>query len=171
MAGTSAPVTIPTPAPAADGVSGGSPVGAILALVGGVLTLVGTFLPWVTSNLSDAGLSGWDLTSGDKGFRLPDGSLLTFESLDPYALLVLGALSLFIGVMSFGPATRKPARALAVVAGLAVIGFLVRDWTSLAGVVSDEAPVGFEVESAIGFYLAIAGGGLTALSALMPAKQ
>lgn len=167
IAGAPAP-GIEGPRPA--GASEGSPVGAILALVGGVLTLVGTFLPWVTSNLSDAGLSGWDLTSGDKGFRLPDGSLLTFESLDPYALVALGALSLFVGVMSFGGATRRVARILAVGTGVAVIALLVRDWTSLAAVVSDKAPVGFEVESAIGFYLAIAGGGLTALSALMPAK-
>jgi hypothetical protein len=169
VGGFGGPASAPAPGP--GGSPGGSPAGAILALVGGVLTLVGTFLPWVTNNLTDAGLSGWDLTSGDKGFRLPDGTLLTFESLDPYVLVALGALSLFVGVMSFGAATRKVARLLAVVSGLAVIGLLVRDWTSLASVVSDKAPVGFEVESAIGFYLAIAGGGLTALSALMPSKS
>ena len=161
----------PATAPASSPNAGGSPAGAILALIGGVLTLVGTFLPWVTNNLSDAGLSGWDLTSGSKGFLLPDGSLLTFDSPDPYALLALGALALFVGVMSFGPATRKVARVLAVVSGLVVITLLVRDWMSLAQVVTDQAPTSFEVSSAFGFYVTIAGGAITALSALMPSKR
>jgi len=177
LASSPQPPTAPPPpssSPAAgtgrSGTGGGSPLGAILALVGGVLTIVGTFLPWVTNNLSDAGLSGFDLTAGDKGFLLPDGTMLTFESPDPYALVALGALALLIGVMSFGATTRKVGRILAVVGGVAVIGLLVRDWMSLAQVVSDNAPASFEIRSAIGFYLAIAGGGLTALSALMPSK-
>lgn len=163
--GTTPEPQAPRPAPA------GSPLGAALALLGGVLTLVAIFLPWVTSNLSDAGLSGWDLTSGDKGFRLPDGSLLTFESLDPYALLIIAAAGIFTGIMAFGGNTRGLSRVLGVVLGVAVIGFMVRDWTSMADVVKDKAPADFRIESAIGFYLALAGGALLAVSAAMPNKS
>lgn len=148
----------------------GSPLGAVLAVLGGVLTLVGIFLPWVTSNLSDAGLSGWDLTSGDNGFRLPDQSMLTFESIDPYFLVAIGAVALFAGVMALGGGTRMVSRVLGVVLGLAVIGLMVRDWTSMADLVQQEAPATFEIESAIGFYLTIAGGALLLVSAVMPSK-
>lgn len=163
--GTAAPTT-----PAAGKAGGGSPLGALLAMVGGVLTIVGTFLPWVTGNLSDSGLSGWDLTSGDKGFLMSSGSLLTFESADPYALIALGVLALILGALSFGGATRRLARVAAVLVGIGILGLMVRDWTSLAAVVSDQAPADFSVSSAIGFYVAIAGGAVVAISALMPSK-
>lgn len=149
----------------------GSPIGAVLAILGGILTIVGIFLPWVTSNLSDAGLSGWDLTSGEKGFRLPDGALLTFDSMDPYALLVIGVLALGTGVLALQGGSRNLSRVLGVVLGVLVIGYMVRDWTSLADVVETEAPASFEVSSGIGFYLTIAGGALVILSALMPSQS
>ena len=151
--------------------SAGSPLAAVLAALGGVLTLIGTFMPWIGSNLSDAGLSGWDLTSGDKGFLLPDNSLLTFESMDPYVLLALGVAGLLVAVMSLNGSTRSLAKIVGLIAGVAVIGFMIRDWTSLASVVKDNAPGNFEISSDFGFYLSIAGGAVIAFSALMPAHK
>jgi len=54
--------------------------------------------------------------------------------------------------------------------GLGIIGYIIRDWTSLASVVQEKAPSSFEVSSDIGFYLTIAGGALVLLSALMPSQ-
>jgi len=145
-------------------------LGAALAVLGGILTVVGIFMPWVKSNLSDNGLSAWDLTSGDKGFRLPDGALLTFESLDPYVILALGAGALLIGVLALSGSSRSLSKVLGAVVGLGIIGYIIRDWTSLASVVQEKAPSSFEVSSDIGFYLTIAGGALVLLSALMPSQ-
>ena len=140
-----------------------------MAALGGLLTLVGLFLPWVKSGSSDAGLSGWDLTSGNKGF-LTDSGMLTFESMDPYILLVLAVGGLITALLAFSAGTRSTSRILGVVAGVGIIGLMIRDWTSLANVVETKAPSTFEVSSAIGFYLAIAGGALVLLSALMPSQ-
>lgn len=160
-----APVAVAPPKP-----KGGSPIGGLLALVGGVLTIAGVFSPWVTNNQTDAALSGWDLVSGDKGFKVAANSFLAFESADPYALVALGAVAVVLGVLLFTGAARTVVRLAAIVVGLAIIGLLVRDWTSLADVVTKNAPPEFEISSALGFYLAAAGGVLTALAALLPAR-
>src|SRR5690606_31459662 len=83
----------------------------------------------------------------------------------------IGALALFAGVMALGGGTRTVSRVLGVVLGLAVIGLMIRDWTSMADLVQREAPATFEIESAIGFYLTIAGGALLLVSAVMPGKS
>ena len=166
-----APVAPPTSPSAPSEVKTGSPLGGILAIVGGALTIAGLFIPWVTNNQSNAGLSGWDLTSGDKGFMMSRGDLLTFESFDPYALLVLGFFGVLIGLVMFTGAARSIARVAVVLAGLAIIGILVRDWSSLSEVVSQKAPPEFEIATATGFYLSIAGGAVLAVASLMPAKR
>lgn len=134
------------------------------------MTLVGLFMPWVKSGSSSAGLSGWDLTSGDKGF-LTDSGMLTFESPDPYVILVLAVGALITGLLAYSGGTRNLSRILGVVLGVGIIGLMIRDWSSLANVVETQAPSTFEVSSDIGFYLAIAGGALVILSAAMPAKR
>ncbi|MEO6627545.1 MAG: hypothetical protein ABIP03_03150 [Aquihabitans sp.] len=157
--------------PSTTGTHPGSPLGGLLAIVGGVLTIAGLFIPWVTNNQSDAGLSGWDLTSGDKGFIMSRGDLLTFKSLDPYFLLILGFLGIVIGLLLFTGISRSIARVVVLVAGLAIVGLLAYDWTSLSEVVSQNAPPEFEIATATGFYLSIAGGAVMAAASLMPAKK
>ncbi len=159
----------PSPSQRSTKAGGGSILGAGLAALGGIVTLVGLFMPWVKSGSSSAGLSGWDLTSGDKGF-LTDSGMLTFESPDPYVILVLAVGALITGLLAYSGGTRNLSRILGVVLGVGIIGLMIRDWSSLANVVETQAPSTFEVSSDIGFYLAIAGGALVILSAAMPAQ-
>lgn len=155
----------------ADGSSSdGSPIGAALAVLGGALAIAGTFLVWVTNNATDSGLSGWDLTSGDKGF-LVGGRLLTLDSPDPYIIVALGVVAVVVGALLFTGTARNVMRLVAVVTGVAIVGLLARDWTTMASVISDNAPTSFEISAAPGFYLVGAGGVLTALAALLPAKK
>jgi len=148
-----------------------SPIGAIVAVIGAVLTIVGVFTPWVTNNQTDAGLSGWDLTSGDKGFVLTGGGLLTFKSADPYLVLLLGLVGLIAAVVLFMGRARSVGRVVSVIVGVLIVGLVIRDWTSMADVVSTRAPSSFEISSSTGLYLCIAGGALLVLAAIMPAKK
>ena len=84
--------------------------------------------------------------------------------------LALGAGALLIGVLALSGSSRSLSKVVGAVVGLGIIGYIIRDWTSLASVVQEKAPSSFEVSSDIGFYLTIAGGALVLLSALMPSQ-
>lgn len=138
-----------------------SPLGGLAAAVGAVLVLAGLFLPWIGNNQDDAGYeaSGWDLTSGDRAL----------ESVDPYIVLALGIVGLVIAGLLLAGLARPLVRLAAVVAGLAVVAVLVRDWMTITDLVADQRGSSFEVSAQIGFYLAIAGGVVLALASLVPA--
>ncbi len=163
----------PAPAPAATSSSaaGGSVLGGLLAIVGGVLALAGVFTPWIGGNRTDATLTGFDLTSGDKGFDVGRSALLTFESMDPYIIAALGVVAVVAGLLLFTGKARPIMRIAAIVAGVAIVGLVAYDWTQLAQVVKDGAGSDFEISAKIGFFLTIVGGVVTAVAALMPAKK
>jgi len=145
-----------------------SPLGGITALLGALLTLVGIFTPWVGNNgsvgVSGRGkdLSGWDLTSGNNFLK----------SLDPYILLALAIVAIAVAVARFSGALHLIARIAAVVAGVAIVAILIRDWLSIVDVVKNTLPSSFKVKQKFGYFLAVAGGVVTAASGLLPnAKQ
>ncbi|HEX2575659.1 MAG TPA: zinc ribbon domain-containing protein [Aquihabitans sp.] len=138
----------------------GSPIGGLLAVLGGILTLIGLFTAWVGNNQTDETTSGWDLVSGDKGL----------ESQDPYLILALGLGALVIGGLLFTGAARQIARIAAIVVGLVIVGVAARDWLSIADLAKD-LPSDVEITAKFGFYLTIAGGIVTALASLLPAAR
>ena len=152
------------PAPAAassSGAAGASPLGGIVAVLGGALTIVGLFSAWLGNNVDSTKLAGWDLTRDD----------VAFTSKDPYLLLVLGIVGVLVGAALFLGKARNPVRLVAIVVGLAIVGTHIRDWMSIADVVKDSLSSDFKVTAQIGFYLGIAGGILVALSSLIPGKK
>lgn len=169
-AAAAAPPTWHAP-PAPSSARRGSLVGGIVALVGATMTIIGAFTAWVSGSFTGSSLSGWDLTSGDKGLSLASGELLTFSSKDPYAVVALGIIGLVLGVLLISGVARTLVRIAAVIVGIGVIALLAMDWSSLASVVSDNAPSSFEITAEPGFYLTGAGGVLIAISALLPARK
>lgn len=150
----------PAPAPAAAAGGGGSPLGGLVALVGGLLVLVGLFTAWLGNNVTDDTLSGWELLDGDNGF----------ETSDPYLLLALGIVALALGVALFRGVARTPVRIVAVLVGVGVVVTHARDWMDIADI-AKALPQGVEITAQFGFYLGIVGGILVALAALLPAKK
>lgn len=149
----------------------GSVLGGILGILGGLITALGAFSAWVSGSVTGSSLSGWDLTSGDKGFRLASGALLTFSSSDPYAVVGIGVVGMIVGVLLITGTARTLLRLLSVLLGIGVLVLLALDWSSLASVVADNAPSSFEITAEPGFYLTGAGGVLLILAALMPARK
>jgi hypothetical protein len=132
-------------------------LGGIAGLSGGALTLAGVFSGWVT--LGDTGtVSGWSLAEGE--------GLL--ESNDPYLLVALGALAVIGGLVLFTGAARTLTRVAMALVGVAIVTITALNWLSIADFVETNLPSSFEATAAVGFYLAIAGGGITALAAVMP---
>ena len=138
----------------------GSPIGGGVALIGGVVALIGLFTTWVTGDVADA--SGWDLTKSS-------GQL---TSKDPYFLLVLALAAIVLGVVLFTGAFRPVARIAVIVVGLAIVGLHIRDWTSITHVVETNAAfLNQSVDAGFGFYLGIAGGVVAAAAALLPSAK
>lgn len=148
------------PAATSSASTGGSPIGGLVALVGGVLTLIGLFTAWIGTNLTDDTTTGWALASGDEGLK----------SNDPYLILALAIGALVLGVLLFTGTSRSIVRIAAVVVGVAVVGTAARDWMSIADLAKD-LPSSVKIEAKFGFYLTIAGGIVTAVAALLPAKK
>lgn len=130
-----------------------------MALVGGILALVGLFTAWVGVNVGDMTTTGWGMVGGKNDLNL--------ESNDPYILLALGVAALVIGVLMFTGTARILVRAAAGVIGLVIIGIAIRDWLSIADLATD-LPSEIEITAQFGFYLTIAGGVVTAIAAVMP---
>ena len=153
------------PGPAAPGptkpTTGGSVLGGLVALIGGSLTLVGLFTAWIGVDGTSTTATGWDLASGEPSIGL--------ESTDPYLLLALGIGALVLGLLLFTGKARTMVRIAAVLVGAAIIGVLVRDWLSIVDIVKDIP--GAKVTQEFGYYLGIAGGALTIVSALLPGKK
>jgi hypothetical protein len=148
------------PAPTAASVTKTiSPLGGLVALIGGILTLVGIFTAWVGPKGGKA-LTGWDLTK--------NGYLL--KSADPYLLLALAIGALVIGGLRFTGSVPPIARAAAIIVGLVIIGVMVRDWLTIVDVVK-KLSSDVKVEQKFGYFLAIAGGVVTAASAAMPSTE
>lgn len=61
---------------------------------------------------------------------------------------------------------------VAILVGMGIVGVAARDWLSIVDVVkSEDAFKGIDATAAFGFYLTIAGGVVTALAGVMPAKK
>ncbi len=147
----------PTTPPTAKKVS---PLGGLLALIGGVLTLVGIFTAWVGPKGGGENFSGWDLTKTNNPLKSPDA----------YFLLALAIVALVIGVLRFTGAMAPIARLAALVVGLVIIAIMIRDWLSIVDVVKKFSS-DVRIEQKFGYFLAIAGGVVTAASALMPSTK
>lgn len=165
--GQGTPWGAPAQTPPAAMTATRSPLGGIAALLGALLTLVGIFTAWVGSKGS-AGvvgsgkdLSGWDLTSGD----------FFLKSKDPYLLLVLALIAIAVGVARFAGALHPIARIAAIVVGVAIVAILIRDWLSIVDVVKNTLPSSFKVKQKFGYFLAVAGGVVTAASGLLPSSK
>lgn len=144
-----------------------SALGGLAAILGGIATIVGLFLPWLESNQDGVDASsGWNLTSG----WAPASGANQLTSNDPYIVLGLGIAALVIGFMLLQGVARPIARIAAVVVGVAVIGVLVNDWMQVTDHISDMSS-DIEVSQAFGYFVTIAGGVLTALAAILPAKK
>jgi len=140
-----------------------SVLGGIAAVVGGALTILGVFSGWVTLGPSGNTVtdSAWSLTSGD-GF---------LKSNDPYLLLGLGIAAVVVGLLLFVGTLRPLVRIAAIIVGVAIVVTAALNWSSVASFVTDNFASDFEAKTAIGFYLVIAGGIVTAVAALLPAKS
>jgi hypothetical protein len=169
--GTPAWATSPSPsawtaAPAEAARSAGSPLGGLAAVAGGALTLVGIFSGWITMKVSGGSetVSGWKLTTGDAAIKTSDA----------YVLLGLGIAAVLVGVVLFLGVSRPIARVAAIGIGVAIVVTCALDWKAISDFVKD-TDNGFgsddTVKTAIGFYLAIAGGALSAVAAFLPSKK
>lgn len=134
-----------------------------MSIVGGILTLVGVFSGWVTLGPSGNTVtdSGWSLTSGD-GY---------LKSSNPYLLVALGAVAVVVGVLLLLGVARPVARIAAIAVGIGIVAAVAVNWMSISSFVEDNFQSDFQAKTAIGFYLAIAGGIVTAVGALLPAKK
>ena len=150
------------PPPAAKG-GGGSVLGGIAALAGGLLTLLGIFSGWVTLDpgTDSETITAWSLTTGDE----------LLKSNDPFILAGLAAAAILLGIVLFTGAARTIVRLLTIATGIGIVAAAAVNWASIAGFVTDNLPTTFEASTAIGFYLVIAGGILVTLAGLLPAKK
>jgi len=139
---------------------GGSVLGGLVGLIGSVLVLVGVFSGWVKLG-STGTVTAWSLTEGD--------GLLKTQT--PYAIVALAAAAVVVSLVLLTGIARPVARILAILLGIAIIGVTAANWAEIASFVTDNFPSSFKATTAIGFYLAIGGGVLVILSALMPAKK
>lgn len=140
-----------------------SVLGGLVALVGAVLALVGIFSGWVTIERPGTSetITAFSMTTGDE----------VFKSNDPYLLVVIAVLGIAVAVVLLAGFARALARVGAAIAGVAIVAITALNWLSIASFVEDNLSSEVEVTTAIGFYLAIAGGILLAVAALMPAKK
>lgn len=149
-----------------------APIGAILAIAGGALLAVGSFLPWIT--LTQGGVS--DSATG------MDGS-------DGWVTLTAGLVAVAVGAIALR-ASRRALGVLAMVAGLVGAGLGVYDALtvkdSIAGEVASQAGVSvedarlaldqgiaaglFDISTGIGLYLVIGGGVIALVGGLMSMK-
>jgi hypothetical protein len=135
-------------------------LGGIVGLVGAALTIAGVFSGWV--KLGDTGtVTAWSLTEGE--------GLLKTQT--PYAIVALAVVAAVVALLLFAGVARTLVRIVAALVGIAIIGVTAANWGEIASFVTDNFPSSFEATTAVGFYLAIAGGVLVLLSALMPAKK
>ena len=164
----SSPSTPPPPSwdpehsPSAAARSAPSIAGGIAALIGAVLTVVGVLSTWVTLEEGDnvEEISGWSLTS--------DSGLLTSD--DPYLLVGLATLAAVAAMLLFVGTARTLVRIGLALIGVGIVGITALNWFAIADFVTDNLSTSFEVRTAVGFYVAIAGGVVTGLAAALPAK-
>ncbi|MCB0971229.1 MAG: hypothetical protein KDA97_06885 [Acidimicrobiales bacterium] len=153
----------PEASPSARARNAPSPLGAVLALIGAALTVAGVMSTWVA--IDEGGtteeLTGWSLTTGAE----------TLASNDPYLLLGLAACAVGAGVLLFTGAARNLVRIGAALVGVGIVGITALNWFAITDFVTDNLSFDVEVRTALGFYLAIAGGVVTALAALVPARS
>lgn len=148
------------PAPAPTSRTSPSILGGLVGIVGSVLTMVGVFSGWVKLG-STGTVTAWSLTQGD--------GLL--KSQTPYAIVALASVAGLASLLLFTGIARTPVRIVTALVGLAIVGVTAANWAEIASYVTDNFPSSFQANSAIGFYLAIAGGVLVFVAALLPAKK
>ncbi|WP_421119444.1 zinc ribbon domain-containing protein [Aquihabitans daechungensis] len=135
-------------------------LGGLVGLVGAVLTIVGVFSGWV--KLGDTGtVTAWSLTAGED----------LLKSQTPYVIVALAGVAGLSALLLFTGIARTVVRIVAALTGIAIVGVTAANWAEIASFVTDNFPSSFEATTAIGFYLAIAGGVLVFVSALLPGKK
>ena len=132
----------------------------MVGLIGAVLTIVGIFSGWVKVG-STGTVTAWSLTVGDG----------VLKSQTPYVLVGLAGVAGLTALLLFTGITRTAVRIVAALTGIAIVSVTTANWAEIASFVTDNFPSSFEVTTAIGFYLAIVGGVLVFVSALLPAKK
>lgn len=150
----------PAPAPASTSRTSPSILGGLVGIIGSVLAIVGVFSGWVKLG-STGTVTAWSLTQGD--------GLL--KSQTPYAIVALASVAGLASLLLFTGIARTPVRIVTALVGLAIVGVTAANWAEIASYVTDNFPSSFEANTAIGFYLAIAGGVLVFIAALLPAKK
>lgn len=122
----------------------------LLVLVGGLLAVVGVFLPWISLGIISR--SGMDL-AGD-------------------ATIVLGA-GLVASIIAMGNGSKSKlgstGQLFAILAGLTIAAVGVIDYQDLANRVRalEDSPIGAAASVGIGLYVCIAGGVLTVVGGLL----
>ncbi|MFN8019387.1 MAG: zinc-ribbon domain-containing protein [Acidimicrobiales bacterium] len=164
--GGMAPASVYGTAPAPAGAPTGrrpSIAGGLAAIVGAILTIAGVFSGWVTLRPegSRVTVSMWSLASGD-GF---------LKTNDPYVLIALAGCAGLVGLLLLVGVGRTVARILAILIGLGILGLVAADWMSISNFVQDHFPTSFQAQTAVGLYLAVAGGIVTIIAGLLPAKK
>jgi hypothetical protein len=140
-----------------------SPIGALLAIVGGIATIAGVFSGWASLEVDGTAAtdSGWALAAGE-GF---------LKTATPQLVAGLGVAAILVGVLLLLGAVRPLARLAAVAVGIGIVIATGLSWMEIAAFVEDELSTADTAETAIGIYLAIGGGVVTAVAALLPAKK
>lgn len=121
------------------------------------------FSGWVTLGPSGntATDSMWSMVAGE-GF---------LKSNDPIALIALAGGAFVVGILLAVGAGRTLMRIAAALIGLAIVVVAALNWMSISSYVTDNFTSDVEVKTAVGFYMVVVGGILTALSAILPAKK
>lgn len=146
-----------------------APAGAIVGVVGALLTIVGLFLPWVSAN-TGTNLSLVGNEDSLTGWALATKAEIRITTNDPYLLLALGILALGVSVLLFVRAAPALRIALAVV-GLAIVGLTIYDLSSIRSVVQDTFSNDEKVTPQLGLWLTLGGGIVCIVAACLPAAR
>jgi hypothetical protein len=137
----------PVPAPAPTGSGGGRPTvskpdtGAALALAGGVLVVIGVFLPWVhaSNGLATVSHNGIDIGT--------------------YGTLILGALAAARAFASIRGQSSPFTRGNSMITGGLILGLVALRWSTLQTYLTDERAVpGVTASIGLGVWAVILGG-------------
>jgi len=141
-----------------------SGAGGLVAIGGGVLVVLATFMTWMS--FQGFGISGWDLVDAD---RRPSGNFLVIgeafqDGFNPFVTgavgLLFGVLLVVVGIVLFVVPKRPPPAALSVHPAVvipALLGGIVALLVLLGNVVTIVRSSFVEVSPGIGLILAIVG--------------
>jgi hypothetical protein len=142
-----APVQMGPAAVGPSGITGGFMAGQVLALVGGVLLLVGPFLTWM--NAVVISVSGLQKTDNEA-----------------YVLVFLGVVAAVFGLISLLAKSRKMIW-VSYVAGIVGLGFSIYYYFAMRDQLGDANSLGEVVSLGAGIYLCLIGSALVFIGAVI----